>query len=212
MQLPRFGPLRRKIGAGTQAFAVGDEQGLVVRADRHGRGIPADRDEAVDRRTVFGIGDVHHHHAVVVGVGDEQRLAVRRHGDRVGRAAFRRLRVERSRNDLARFVPQPARRTGRHRFFLQRPRLNDMDRVVARARHEQPPVRRERQVVRAQADREVAHPAVGLGINQADAAAAPVADVKMPVVRPQGARMRMLSTLRSCASSASVSGASTQTS
>src|SRR5205814_1504993 len=66
------------------------------------------------------------------------------------------------------------------------------DRVVAGTRHEQPAVRGERHVVRPQADGEVAEAAILFEIDDAHAAAAPVADVEMFFVPAHEAGMRVL--------------------
>ena len=50
VRLARIGGGGRGVGARSEAFAVGDEEGLVVGADRHRRRIPADRDEPFDHR------------------------------------------------------------------------------------------------------------------------------------------------------------------
>ena len=91
-------------------------------------------------------------------------------------------------------VPSGRRRVGLAAAsgVLERPRLDDVDRVVARAGHEQPAIRRQRHVVGPQPDGDVPHAAPLLGVHDADAAAAPIADIQVPVVGPQHASVRVL--------------------
>lgn len=85
--------LGRKVGAGMVAFAVADEERFVVGTDGDSGRIPTARDEAVDDGS-GGIMDVDDRDVVVIGVGDEERFAVGRESERVGRAAFGRIRVQ----------------------------------------------------------------------------------------------------------------------
>ena len=81
-----------------QTFAVAHQQGVVVRRHGHRSRIPAAGNEAFHLAHLLRVlgflfiqraADVHHHHAVVVGIGDEERLAIRCNGQPVRRAAFR---------------------------------------------------------------------------------------------------------------------------
>ena len=65
--------------------------------------------------------------------------------------------------------------------------------VVARAGDKHPAVGGEREVVGAQADGDIANATVGLGVDDADRAAAPIRDIEVPLVGAELAGVRMLS-------------------
>ena len=70
--------------------------------------------------------------------------------------------------------------------------LDDVNRVVAGAGHEHPAVGRDDHVVGAQVDVDVAHTAVVFGVDDADVAAAPIADVEVHLVGAHDASVREL--------------------
>ena len=72
-------------GRGGEAFAVADEQELMIGRDGDSSGIPAGRDESIYERDFFVVtggvfhelaGDVRDHDAVLIGIGHEQTFAV----------------------------------------------------------------------------------------------------------------------------------------
>ena len=201
MQLVRLRAEGREARARRQPLAVGDEQELIIGRDGDRRRIPACRDEAVDEGNLLAAilrlfhevaGDVSHHHRIIVGVGDEERIAVGRNRQAARRAAFRRLRIKGSRDDLARTFPEATRRAGGLAGLLQLARLDDVHRVVAGAGHEQAAIRGERQVVRAEADGDITDALMLGDIDDADAPATPVRDVEMLTVASDGHGVRVL--------------------
>ena len=201
VQAARIGRAGGNIGARSQPLPVGDEEGLVVGADRHRRRIPADRDEAFDNRHRLAvlprflgnaIRDIHHHHAVVVGVGDEERAAIRRDRDAVRRAAFRRLRIQRSRDDLPRSLRQTAAGTRLGFRRLGGARLDDVDCVIPCAGDKQPAIGRHRHIVGPHPHRDVADAPPLLRIHDAHGPATPVAHIQVLAIGSHHARVRVL--------------------
>ena len=192
---------RGEICAGLEAFAIGHEERLVVGTDGHGGRIPADGYEAIDEgddvAALAGflgeaVGDIDHHDIVVVRVDYEEGMAVGRHSEGGGRAAFEGLRVERSGDHLARAFPEAAGGAGGFAFGLDFASVNDVDGVVAGAGDEETPVGREGEVVRAEADGEIADATVFREVDDRDGAAAPIGDVEVFAVGPDEAGVRML--------------------
>ena len=91
-------------------------------------------------------------------------------------------------------VPSGRRRVGlaSGSAVSSRARLDDMHRVVAGAGHKQPAIGGQGHVVGPQPHGNVPHAAPLLRIHDADAAAAPVADIQMPAIRAQHTGVRVL--------------------
>ena len=80
--------VRQRIGLGLQSQTVADEQVLAVGRDGQRSGIPTGWNEAFHLAAV-AFADVDVRNAVIVRIGNEQCLTVRRDCERIGRAAFR---------------------------------------------------------------------------------------------------------------------------
>ena len=115
-----------------------------------------------------------------------------RHSEGGGRAAFEGLRVERRGDHLARAFPEAAGGAGGFAFGLDFAGVDDVDGVVAGAGDEETPVGREGEVVRAEADGEIADATVFREVDDRDGAAAPIGDVEVFAVGPDEAGVRML--------------------
>ena len=184
------------VGARREPFAVGNEQRLVVRTDRDGRRIPADRDETFDYRNRFAIApgllgkavrDIDDHHAVIVGVGHKQRAPIRGNGDSIGRAPFRGIRIERGGDDLAGSLGQTAGGTGVGFGSLYAARLDDVNSVVAGTSDKEAAIGGKGQIVRPEADLDLADAAGFFCVDDTHCPTAPVTDVQMSAIGAQDA-------------------------
>ena len=164
-----------KLARERQPFAVSHEQRLVVGADGDRRRIPADGDEALDDRDEVAslsrssFNRLEMSTTITLLLSAFATKSVRpsgEHRDAARGAALQRFGVERGRDDLARAFPEPARRTRRLTQRLELRGRDHMYGVIAGAGDEHPPVGRERHIVGAQADGDVAHPAVGCRVDR----------------------------------------------
>ena len=170
LRSPGAGLRSARIGLRCQALAGDHEDAFAVGGEARPGRIPADREEAFHPR--FARRDVDDRDRVVVGVRDEERAAVRRKPQGVGRAPRRRLRLQGDRDPLG---------------HLSRGQVHAPDRIRARAGDEDGgAVAREHHGRRMLADLDLALDGEARRIHEQDPGAAPERDQEgLPVLRQE---------------------------
>ena len=143
-----------------------DKQALAIGGDCHGRRIPAGGDEAANLAAA-GAGDVNHRDAIVVGIGNVERLPVGGDSEGIGRAPLGGSRKEARGDRLDDNAPSG---------------IDDPHGVGRRARHEQPVVLRVKDdLVRMLADGHASHDVEGSRIDHHQPSPGPVTHIQQPV-------------------------------